>query len=196
MHPSDELRPGIAQRRTRCRTLGQTDRVHRVAVVGSGGAGKTAFATELGRRTGLPVIHLDRIHWKPGWVETPKEEWAKVVGDQIMGERWVIDGNYGGTFELRFDRADTVIVLALSRWRCASRVLRRVIANHGREVQAAGCPERLDRSFIRWVWRYPRDSRPHLDVALALCKSHVHVVELLTPEEVRRFLAGVRAEED
>jgi adenylate kinase family enzyme len=52
--------------------------VRRVAVVGSSGAGKSTFARDLGARTGLPVVHLDRPFWRPGWVETPREEWRRV----------------------------------------------------------------------------------------------------------------------
>jgi len=172
----------------------KTDGMQRVAVVGSGGAGKTTFATELGRLTGLPVIHLDRVHWKPGWVEPPRDQWAKDVAELTTGERWVIDGNYGGTFEIRFERADTVIVLALSRWRCTSRVLRRTLTHYGREVQAEGCPERLDFTFVRWVWRYPKDSRRHLDAVLDHFKGGVRVIELRTPREVRRFLTHLGAD--
>jgi adenylate kinase family enzyme len=136
---------------------------------------------------------LDRIHWKPGWIETPREEWAKVVADQAAGEQWVMDGNYGGTFEIRFERADTVIVLALSRWRCTSRALKRTLTHYGREVQAVGCPERLDFKFIRWVWRYPKDGRRHLHAALDSFDGRVRVIELLTPREVRRFPSDLGA---
>ena len=163
--------------------------MQRVAVVGSGGAGKTTFATELGKRTGIPVVHLDRIHWKPGWIEPPRDEWTKVVAEQAAGEKWVIEENHGGTFEIRFERADTVIVMALSKWRCTSRVLRRTLTHYGREVHADGCPERLDFKFVRWVWRSSRDSRPHLDGALARLNNRVRVIELRSPREVRRFLA-------
>lgn len=168
--------------------------MQRVAIVGSGGAGKTTFATALGAVTGLPVIHLDRLHWKPGWEETPREEWAGIVAAQTTGDRWIIDGNYAGTFEVRFERADTVIVLAFSRWRCTARVLWRALANHGRDVQAAGCPERLDPSFVRWVWRYPKDGRQRLDESLDRVVGRIPIVELRTPNDVRRFLAGLGVE--
>ena len=49
--------------------------MERVAVVGSGGAGKTTFSAELGLRTGLPVIHLDQLYWSPAWVKMPSKEW-------------------------------------------------------------------------------------------------------------------------
>ena len=40
--------------------------VRRVVVVGAGGAGKSVFAARLGEATGLPVVELDKIFWRPG----------------------------------------------------------------------------------------------------------------------------------
>jgi adenylate kinase family enzyme len=165
--------------------------VHRVAVVGSGGAGKSVFSEELGRRTGIPVIHLDRHHWKPGWVETPVEEWRVLQASLVAEERWIVDGNYGGTFDVRFERADTVIVLALPPWRCVAGALRRSVQNRGTDVQADGCPERVDFDFLRWIWRYPTDSRPRLDAALRRHGRHLRVVELRTRREAASFLESV-----
>jgi len=170
--------------------VGETQWVDRVAVVGSGGAGKSTFARDLGARTAIPVVHLDRSFWHPGWVETPRNEWREVQAGLVAADRWILDGNYGGTLDVRFERADTVIVLGLARWRCVARVLRRSVANLGRSVQAEACPERIDPAFARWVWRYPVDSRPRLDAAIAR-HPHLDVVELTSPAEVRRFLDQV-----
>ncbi len=82
-------------------------------MVGSGGAGKSTLAREIGQRTGIPVIHLDQHFWKPGWVETPAEEWRAMQNDLLAADCWIVDGNYGGTFDVRFARADTVVVLAV-----------------------------------------------------------------------------------
>jgi adenylate kinase family enzyme len=40
--------------------------VQRVSIVGPGGTGKTTIALEIGRRLGMPVVHLDRLYWQPG----------------------------------------------------------------------------------------------------------------------------------
>src|SRR6185503_1778037 len=92
--------------------------VQRVAVIGSGGAGKSVFSRELAERSGLPVIHLDREFWRPNWEPTPENEWADRVRSLAEAERWVMDGNYSHTMEIRFARADTVVFLDLPRLLC------------------------------------------------------------------------------
>jgi adenylate kinase family enzyme len=175
--------------RTTCRR--KTLSVERVAVVGSGGAGKTTFAEVLGDHTELPVVHLDQLHWRPGWVETPKDEWTQIVRDEASKDRWIIDGNYAGTYEIRFERADTIVILSPGRARCLIRALRRAFRHRGRPVQAEGCPERLDLHFLRWIWRYPSVSRPQLDSAIAQSGRSAHVFELRSDREVQGFLDRV-----
>jgi adenylate kinase family enzyme len=158
--------------------------------VGSGGAGKTTFARELSHRTGLPIVHLDHLYWSPGWIETPSDEWRSVLQDRLTSDTWIADGNYAGTYDVRFSRADTIIVLALSRWTCFSRVLWRSLSNHGRSVQAPGCPEHIDTKFLKWVWRFQVNSLPLLNEAIQEFAGDSRVIELKTKQEVKRFLAS------
>lgn len=159
----------------------------RVAIVGPGGAGKSTFARALGERIDLPVIHLDHHFWKPGWVESPRDEWRQRQSELFAGDRWIADGNYGGTFDERFARADTVIFVARSRLACVAYAVGRTARNHGKAVQAEGCPERFQLAFYRWIWNYERDSRPRLDAALQR-HDHLHVVELNTRRSINQFL--------
>ena len=161
--------------------------MERVAIVGPGGSGKSTFAAALGRRLGLPVVHLDRHFWKPGWIETPREEWRKVQSELFAGECWIADGNYGGTLDERLSRADTVIVLARGRLANVAGALWRTARNYGKPVQADGCPERFQLAFYRWIWNYERDSRPRLDAALER-HSHLKVIVLRSRNEMRRLL--------
>ena len=48
--------------------------MERVMIIGCGGAGKSTLARQLGEVTGLPVVHLDKLFWKSGWVESSKAE--------------------------------------------------------------------------------------------------------------------------
>ena len=40
--------------------------MQRVMIIGQPGSGKSTLAREMGKHTGLPVIHIDTIHWQPG----------------------------------------------------------------------------------------------------------------------------------
>lgn len=179
--------------RTRCRSLagvGQARAVRRVAIVGPGGAGKSTFARRLAERTGLPVIHLDHHFWQPGWVQTERDAWREKQAALLAGDDWIVDGNYGGTLDERLLRADTVIVIARRPSACVASAIWRTTKNHGKAVQAPGCPERYQLDFYRWIWNYPSDSRPRLDDAIRR-HPHLTVVELTTRAETNRFLQEV-----
>ncbi|HEX7316793.1 MAG TPA: DNA topology modulation protein [Pyrinomonadaceae bacterium] len=165
----------------------------RVLVIGSGGAGKSTFARRLGERLGLPVIHLDVCFWRPGWVETPKEEWRQTVEGLCARESWVMDGNFSGTLELRLAACDTVIFLDLPRAVCVWRALKRwlMYRDARRPDMAEGCGEKFDLKFLDWIWNYPSRSRPKV---LARIEEHARdkqVITLRSSDEVEKFLTEV-----
>lgn len=158
--------------------------------MGPGGAGKSVLARRMGERTGLPVIHLDAHYWSAGWVEPPREAWDRKVRELIAGERWIMDGNYGRTVGVRFAAADTIVFLDFPRRISIPRVVRRAIMYRGktRPDLAEGCPEQVPLEFLRYLWRYPRDSRPRIVAAMNDSGAHARHVVLRTPREVERFL--------
>ncbi len=181
--------------------------MERVAIIGSAGAGKSVLARKLGAITGLPVIHLDALFWHPGWVETPRPEWRTIQEGLVEGPRWVVDGNYGSTMDIRLAAADTVIFLDLPRALCLWRTLRRSFSPLGKDRpdMASGCPERLDLEylkFLRWIWRFPRDERPAILEKLGRLEAlaageagarPVRVIRLRSAHEVEAFVSRVAA---
>ena len=165
--------------------------MRRIAIVGCAGAGKTTFARDLGTRLDLPVTHLDRLFWQPGWVETGEEEWQEIQRGLVTADAWILDGNYIKTANIRFPRSDTVIFLDFPRWLCLSRVIRRTITSRRRDTQAPGCPDKVDLEFLRWIWRFRTDTRPRVLAAMTEHGTNAHHVVLTSPREVRTFLAGL-----
>jgi adenylate kinase family enzyme len=163
--------------------------MHRVLVIGSGGAGKSTFARRLAQCTGLPLIHLDAIYWRPGWIETPKEEWVQTVKSFLAAEHWVMDGNYGGTLEQRLTVCDAVVFLDLPRSVCLWRATMRRIRSRGRSRpdMREGCPDRLTWDFIRWIWRYPVERRPQILERLSRLESSHRIFVLRSKAEVEEF---------
>ncbi len=171
----------------------------RILIIGSGGAGKSTLAVQLGGLLGLPVVHLDAEFWHPGWVKTPDEEWHCRVSELVQADRWLMDGNYGSSLALRLEAADTVIFLDYPWPVCLWRVLKRVTGSYGRTRpdMAPDCPERFDLSFLKWiVWDFPRRSRAKLLERLAEGSDGKQVIVLRSPKETEDWLVRLRSDTD
>jgi adenylate kinase family enzyme len=149
--------------------------MQRVVILGRGASGKSALAVELAEITGLPVIELDKIFWRPGLVATPRDQWMAIQQELVERERWIMEGDLGpyDVVDVRLRAADTVILLDFSLVRCAWRAIRR-------------SPERAD--FWRWLIGYRRRSRPLLLKAVAAhaAKADFHVFR--SPRALKRFV--------
>lgn len=170
--------------------------MRKVLVIGSGGAGKSTCARRLGELLRIEVIHLDALYWNAGWVETPKPVWAERVAELVRREAWIMDGNYSGTFDIRFEACDAVVFLDLPRLLCLWRVLQRTLLyrKRSRPDMAAGCPEKLDRDFLvflQWIWNYPKQSRPKILARMRENAGSKKVVHLRSRAEVERYLSEV-----
>lgn len=161
----------------------------RILVVGSGGAGKSTFASRLGARTGLPVIHLDAIYWRPGWREPTREEFRAQLGPVLADPQWIMDGNYGATVKQRARAADLVILLERSRWLCLWRVVARRVRFHGqtRPTMGEDCPEHLTVEFLKYVYDYRRVSLPKMYRRLDEADCRLFVA-LRSRREIERFV--------
>jgi adenylate kinase family enzyme len=165
----------------------------KVLIIGSGGAGKSTFARRLGEVTGIEVVHLDRLYWNPNWVETPKDEWKRILNKILERDSWIMDGNYSGTMEMRLKECDTTIFLDLPRALCLWRILKRVILYRKgtRPDMAEGCREKLAWDFLKWIWTYPAETKPKVEGLLKRFQDTKTIVCLKSNEEIENFLSGL-----
>lgn len=131
----------------------------KIAIIGSGGSGKSTLSQRLGKEFELPVYHLDTLYWKPGWCKPESEEWADIQKKLCQQASWIVDGNYVSTLDIRLDTCDTVIFLDVNRFTCIYRVIKRTFIGRGRVDLAEGCEERFDMAFIKYLWDYPKQTR-------------------------------------
>jgi adenylate kinase family enzyme len=168
----------------------------RILIIGSGGAGKSTLSRCLQKLLGIPLVHLDSIFWKPGWVETPRPEWKRIVCELVQGDSWIMDGNYSGTLDIRIDACDTIIFLDLPRTTCSWRVIKRLITSYNatRVDMAPGCEEKLNLDFLRWVWQYPRKARPGILSHLQQNAVGKKIIHLRTVRDTEEFLSNLTEE--
>lgn len=163
--------------------------MQRILVVGPPGSGKSTLARILGERLGLRVVHLDTLHWAPGWIEQPRAVFRARVAAAVAQDRWVMDGNYTHTADLRLPRADTVIVLDFPKYVTIPRVIRRWLRYRGRSRPdlTPGCPEKIDLEFIHFMLTRKRGI-PFPDVALREYGLHDSLIVLQGPRAANAFL--------
>lgn len=171
--------------------------MQRIMVIGvSAGAGKSTFARRLGEVANLPVHHLDVYYWKPGWVEAEEKEFRYTQQELANEPRWVIEGNYNSTGNIRLAACDTLIQLQLPLWRCLWRVLKRRIQyrKQARPDMAPGCPEKLDYKFLKFIittYRGRQKSQCHLIEEFRMKYPEKQVYILRTQKEIEAFLTQV-----
>lgn len=166
--------------------------MERILIIGCGGAGKSTLARQLGEKLELPVVHLDKLFWKPGWVEENSEEFDRKLAIELEKTKWIIDGNFNRTMPQRLSKCDTIIYLDFSRWACLWGVAKRIITTYGtvRPDMGEGCPERLDLDFLCWVWNYNKDKRQR-NYRLLNEAAHAEKIVLKNRRMVKQFLKSL-----
>lgn len=165
----------------------------KIMVIGSPGSGKSTFSRELAEITGLPLIHLDKLFWRPGWVHCSREEFDRLLTAELEKDRWIIDGNYSRTIELRLKYADTVIFFDYPRRVCLWRVIKRILGGRGnvRPDMGEGCPERLDFEFLKYVWNFNKTELPETLKKLE-DKQNIEIIRIRNKQQFKELKVKIR----
>ena len=165
----------------------------RVMILGGSGSGKSTLARLLGEKTGLPVYHMDHIHWRPGWQARPTDERRVMALDVESRDAWSFAGRFSTTYANRAMRADTLIWLDLPVGVRLWRVTKRLVSYWGaqRPDMAEGCYEGFHKEtlpFYQFIWRTRHSARLKISAMIETAPKTLSVVHLKTPAEVRDWL--------
>ena len=148
------------------------------------------MAIRLGEVTGIPVYHLDSLYWKPGWVETEPNKWIEIQRAICDENAWIVDGNYGGTMDIRLMASDTIIFLDINRYKCLYRAIMRSIRSYSktRPDMALGCKEQFDVNFGKWIWEYPWTRKSKILEKLEKLSTDKSIIILKSDKDVKAFI--------
>lgn len=161
----------------------------RIAVVGISASGKSTFARRLAERTGLPLLHGDVLEWMPDWAQRPPAALQAMHAQWLARPRWIIEGWIDLERVCRLNAADLVIDLDYSRWRCAWRVLPRMLRRQRRAEMPPGCVDRFEAHYLNTVLF--KQERPYIDGALAAARMKDYR-RFTTPREAEAWLSALR----
>lgn len=151
----------------------------KIVVIGCSGSGKSTLSKELRDVTGLPLFHLDNIWWKPDKSHISRAEFDQKLDEILLTDRWIIDGDYSRTYEIRFQACDTVIFLDYPFAVCMNGIKERVGKNR---TDIPWTAQTLDSELVKLVECYETDNR---SVILSLLEKY---------SDVNRFVFRSRSE--
>ena len=126
----------------------------KVIVIGCPGSGKSVFSRTLHDITGLPLYH----NWHEDKTTLSREELIEKINEIGATDEWIMDGNYGGTMELRMSLCDTIVFLDFPTDVCLEGIMAR------RGTQRPDMPwqdaDDLETEFVDSVKNYNSVNRP------------------------------------
>ena len=128
--------------------------MRKVIVIGCPGAGKSTFARKLRDATNLPLYYLDMLWHKEDKSTISREEFDIKLNDVVKKDKWIIDGNYLRTLEMRLKECDTVFLLDYPLEVCLDGAKSRI--GKKREDMPWVEPE-LDEEFKQFIEDFSKD---------------------------------------
>ena len=164
--------------------------LERILIMGCSGAGKSTFSKELGFILNLPIYHLDKIYWGEGWEPIESCKFEEEICKITLESRWIIDGNFRKTMDIRLRAADTIIFFDLPRYLCLFRVIKRRIRYHGktRPDMNEGCKEKIDPEFLKWIWNFNKINRPEILAKINTLAQNKRIIVIKKNRDLIEFL--------
>lgn len=157
----------------------------KVIVIGSPGAGKSIFSRKLRDATELPLYYLDMIWHKPDQTNISKEEFDSRLKEIVKKDRWIIDGNYLRTLEMRLRECDTVFFMDYSLEVCLAGAESRI----GKKREDMPWVEtEFDEEFRQWIVDFPKDQLPEIYELLGKYKDDKKIFIFKSREEAEEYL--------
>lgn len=175
----------------------------RIHVIGNSCSGKSTLGAQLADRLSIPFVELDALNWLPNWValnETDPDRLEKRLTEATAGDAWVVAGSYRAYSERVFwERLETLIWLDLPIRTLVRRVMVRSWTRwRSQELLWGTNTERFwphlkvwnpEESLLAFIVRmHERKRRRMLEMTNDPRWSHIRIIRLRSPAEVRAFL--------
>ena len=163
----------------------------KIIIIGSPGAGKSIFARKLRYVMKLPLYHLDMIWHKPDKTNISKEEFDIKLNEILKKDRWIIDGNYSRTLEVRLKECDTVFLLDYSLEICLSGAQSRI----GKKREDLPWIEStFDEEFKKFIIDFPKKQLPQIYTIIGKYHKDKNIIIFKSRKDADNYLKQIMKE--
>lgn len=161
----------------------------KIIVIGSPGAGKSVFSKKLKEVTNLPLYHLDMLYHNKDSTHISKEELEEKLKEIFKEEKWIIDGNYQRTLEMRIKECDTVFLLDFPTKICLEGAKSRIGNNRD---DLPWIEEKLDEEFEQCIINFSRDKLPKIYELLNKYKNNLNITIFKSRQEADNYISNLK----
>lgn len=171
------------------RTYNKISCMNKIIVIGPSGAGKSEMSRKLHDILDLPLYHLDNIFWKKDRTHISRDEFDIKLNELLSLDKWIIDGDYSRTYEIRIEKADTIIFLDYPLDTCLQGIESRI----GKPRTDIPWKEDIfDPEFKQWIIDWFKNTRPRVLSLLEKYKSVKRIVILSSRKEGDEFINSLQ----
>ena len=158
--------------------------MRKVIVIGCPGAGKSTFARKLRDDTNLPLYYLDMLWHKEDKTNISREEFDTKLNDILKKDKWIIDGNYLRTLEMRLKECDTVFLLDYPLEVCLDGAKSRI----GKKREDMPWVEtELDEEFKQFIEDFSKEQLPQVYELLDKYSEELNIIIFKSRVEAEKY---------
>ena len=131
--------------------------MNKIIVLGPSGAGKSEFSRKLNKILNIPIYHLDNIFWKEDKTHIDRDLFDLRLTEIINKDKWIIDGDYSRTYEIRFKNADIIFFLDYPLDVCLEGAKSRI---GKKREDLPWVEDEFDKDFEEWIINWYKDVKP------------------------------------